>query len=266
MYLANKQIFYVDSAQRILSPTSTTSNFSYKFNIDPNTSFDKVVVLDLSIPTSYYLVQSSQNTFILEELGVQVVITVPVGNYSRSAFGSTISTLLNSNSPNAWTYSILKSNSITGPETGKFHFTVSGNSSQPSFIFGTCLYEQFGLNANSTSTFSAGVLDSTNVVSFSKETTLYLHSDICQSNSDNILQQVYSSGEIDYSFIHFANTNPYEYSKPLNTSSDTFTFYLTDESDNLIDLNGINMNITILMYKESIINNLLQKYISLKVL
>ena len=266
MYISSKQIFYIDSAQRIPTTGSSTSNFSYKFNIDPNTNFDRVVVLDLSIPTSYYLVQSGQNTFILEEMGVQVVITVSVGNYSRSAFGSTITTLLNTNSPNAWTYNISKSNSITGPETGKFHYSVTGNSSQPIFIFGSYLYEQFGLNANSTNTFSSNVLDSTNVVSFSKETTLYLHSDICQSNSDNILQQVYSSGEVDYSFIHFANTNPYEYSKPLNTSSDTFTFYLTDESDNLIDLNGINMNMTILMYKESIINNLLEKFITLKVL
>ena len=266
MYLANKQIFYVDSAQRIASDSSTTSNFSYKFDIDPNTNFDKVVVLDISIPTSYYLIQAGQNTFILEELGVQTILTVPIGNYSRSAFGNTITTLLNTNSPNSWTYNISKSNSITGPETGRFHYTVSGNSSQPSFIFTTYLYEQFGLEKNSTNIFSGNVLDSTNVVSFSKETTIYLHSDICQSASDNILQQVYSSGEIDYSFIHFANTNPYEYSKPLNISSDTFTFYLTDESDNLIDLNGINMNITILMYKESIINNLLQKYINLKVL
>ena len=128
MYIASKQIFYVDSAQRIVSDTSTTSNFSYKFDIDPNSNFDMVVVLDLSIPTSYYLVQSGQNTFILEELGVPTIITVSVGNYSRSSFGNTITTLLNSNSPNSWTYSILKSNSITGPETGRFHYTVSGNS------------------------------------------------------------------------------------------------------------------------------------------
>ena len=259
-YFTNKQIFYINSAKRL---TGTHSNFSYFLNIDPNEDFDRVVVLAASIPKSYYLVDSSYKSFTLQENSSTVTITFDEGNYTRNSLAVKLQSLLNTNSPNSFTYTVSYSNISTSNDNGKYRITVSGNGGvQPIFIFTNQMNEQLGFNINSSNQFSGDILYSTNVVNLTNETTLFIHSDICQNNEgNNILQEVYASGEASYSTINFVNPIPNEYSKPMNTisaKSNSYNFYLTDENGTPLDTNGINIVMTIMIYKKNDIDRMIK--------
>ena len=264
-FIGKKYIYYVNSANR-LNPGDTNSNFSYEFTNLQDGEFDSVALLSASIPKSYYLFQTNQNTFQLKENNTTVNITIPIGNYNRNSLLYTLKTLLNTNSPNSWTYNITYPNINIQADTGFYYFTVSGNSSQPSFIFGSYCFEQLGFNSNTTYTFVSNSLNSVNVCNLSVETTLFIHSNISQnSNSDNTLQEIYSNGEPSYSYINFINPCPHEYSKPFeNNTSSVFYFTLTDEYNNIINTNGLNINFTIMFYKKNVLDDMLKGYLKMK--
>ena len=266
-FTGKKFIYYVNSAKR-LNASDSNSNFSYKFLNLQDGEFDSVVVLSASIPKSFYLFQNGQNTFQLEENTTTVTITIPQGNYNRNSLATTVKNLLNTNSPNGWTYNITYPNINTTVDEGYYYFTVTGNSSQPSLIFGSYCYEQLGFNINSTNTFVGGSLNSVNVCNLSVETTLFIHSNVSQNyNSDNTLQEIYSNGEPSFSYLNFINPCPHEYSKPFeNNSSQIFNFTLTDEYGNIINTNGVNINFTIMFYKKNVLDDMLKGYIKMKVL
>ena len=263
-YFTKSFIYYVNSRNRI-NENDSDSNFSFYFQNLQDNEFDRVVLLSASIPKSFYLIQNGSNSFILQENTTQVTISIPQGNYNRNSLLSTVKSLLNSNSPNSWTYNITYPNINQTYDDGKYYFTVTNNTSQPSLIFTNSVYEQLGFNKNSTNTFISNSLVSTNVCNLSTETTLFIHSDISQNeNSDNVLQEIYSNGEGSYSYINFINVCPHEYSKPLNNNnSSVFNFYLTDENGLIINTNGININFTIMIYKSNNIDNMIKGFIKM---
>ena len=83
----DKQLFYINSYE---INDGNNSDFSVKLNINPTKKFNKVVLLQASIPKTYYLIQDGYNTFDLEENGVITTITIPVGNYSKESFRSIV--------------------------------------------------------------------------------------------------------------------------------------------------------------------------------
>lgn len=265
-YYTAKQIFYINSSNRI---TGTHSSFSYYLNIDRNEDYDRVVVLAASIPKSYYLVDANHNHFTLKEGTDTILITFPTGNYSRGSLALKLQTLLNTNSPNTFTYLVTYPSVNSTNDDGKYVITVSGNgATQPEFIFTDEMYEQLGFNINSTNQFSGNTLISPNVINLTNETTLFIRLDICQNNEgNNILQEIYASGEATYSMINFENKAPMEYGKPIiSKGSNVYSFHLTDEYGTLLDTNGININLTIMIYKNNDIDNLIRgaiKYFTL---
>lgn len=249
----NYQLFYINSYNRT---SGTNSNFSFKLLLDPTRNFNKVIVLQASIPKTFYLISEPNNTFILNENGTNIIITIPVGNYTKTSFRQLLTQILNSSSLNGWTYSITENNILIQADTGKYIFSVSGNgTSQPIIQFANnnnnC-YEQLGFDSNSTNTFISSSLISTNVVNFSLESTLFIRSNICQnSTSDNILQEIFTTGVPYNSFINYTCLQPELYSKNFVGKSDTYTFYLTNENGIEIDTNGININFTICIYESN---------------
>ena len=244
------QIFYINSRNRI---SGTNSDFQYKIALNSNLDFNKVCVLQALIPKSYYLIQANKNTFTLTEGLDDVIITVPVGNYNRRSFQTVITGLLNSSSPNNWTYSILFPNENIEGDTGKYTFVVVGNDSQPSFTFASYVYEQLGFEPNSVNTFVADQLNSKNVIKLQKEDSVFIHSNIITSanGEKNVLQEIFAaSGESTYSNIVFKCSDIQAYSKDFNGKNNgIFTFTITDENREILDLNGQNIVITIVVYK-----------------
>lgn len=210
-YFTKNQIVYVNSANR---QTGTNSDFTFQIDLNPNADYDRVVLLDASIPKTYYVIQDGFNTFQLQENTTTVTITLPAGNYNRTSFRNVVTGLLNLYSPGSFTYTITNQNIQTTQDAGKYTYSVTGNGSvQPIFIFTTNLYEQFGFNANSSNQFTNNQLVSLNITNLQPESTLFIHSDICQNFNNNILQNIITAQSSDYSYIVFNNPNPREYSK-----------------------------------------------------
>lgn len=260
-FILEKEIFYINSRDRL---GGTNENFSYKLDIDKNKEYDKVVVLQASIPKSYYIVQENSN-FILSEDGIEIIITIPIGNYNRNSFKNVVQSLLNTNSPNDFIYSITYENISITQDTGKYYFTVSNNSGiQPILIFSNKLFQQFGFDEDSQNQFSSDQLVSTNSINLDSESNIFIRSDICQNiNSNNVLQEIYSSGNKSFSNILFINYNIDAYSKPFIPKSNIYNFYLTDEDNNLLFLNGQNVNLTIMIYKYNNTDALIRRIIKI---
>ncbi len=261
------QVFYINSANRI---SGTDENFSYLLPIDVTANYDSVCVLSASIPRSYYLVQSGFNTFTLQEDVLTATITVPAGNYSYLSFMAVLPTLLNNASPNGWTYSISYPSRLIEADTGRFTFTVTGNSgTQPSFIVdSSALCEQLGLEPNTTNTFVGDTLTSTTVINFTPEETLFLHSDCANNKSDDILQEIYDWNSPPMSYIVYQNYGLFEpYSKKLTISSTrTVAISLTNENGTLINLNKRNMLVTLCIYKRDNLPDVLRSLVRIKLM
>lgn len=240
----NKQIVYIDSHNK--QSGETYSDFTQVINLDKEV--DQVCVLRAVIKKSYYLVQSGQNTFTLQEGSSTATITVPEGNYSASSFRLVLTGLLNGATMNGWTYSIALPNPATEASTGKYTFSCSGGN--PSFIFTTYMYEQCGFEMNSTNTFTSNTLTSTTLVNFQLKDTLRIHSNIVTDSNTDILQEVTASSNSDFSSIRYECLDIQANSKPFNIKTNTFRFRVLDEDERVVNLSS-NILLTLLFYRKN---------------
>ena len=261
--IGKKQIFYINSENKL---SGTHSNFRIKLdNIDQRANYNQVAVLQAIIPKTYYLINDKYNSFQLKEMDTTVEIFIPVGNYSKLSFKNIVQKLLNENSPNQYIYRILDDNLTNSADTGKFTFTVTNNEDiQPSIIVNSVINAQFGFFPNTTNTFNNNILVSTRFINFNLENTLFIHSNICQnSTSDNVLQEIFTTGIPTASYIKYDCYQLEAYSKPFNGKSNMYEFYLTDENNMPIDTNGINLEITIIIYERNNIDNEISEFIEM---
>lgn len=260
--IQNPYYVYVNSRNRL---AGTDSTFTYNIAFPQDYEFDRVTVLDALIPKSYYLIQAGYNTFILEEKGVNTTITVPIGSYTLTSFKSNISNLLTAGSPNNWTYALTYP-AASAPDTGKWTYTVTGNGgSQPSLIFNATLFEPFGFLMNSTNTFVGSTLISTAVIKLQAEDRILLHSNCVQNpGNDDILLSIDSSTSLNYASITYTNYSPEYNTKVLSSKhNNVYSFTLTDENGIVLDLNGLNLNFTLLFYKKDAIHDQIREFLKL---
>jgi hypothetical protein len=266
MYVLNPYYVYINSRDR---ESGTNGNFTYNIQMpsDLQQQFTHVVCLNALIPKSYYLIQAGENTFQLQENNTIVTITVPVGSYLLSTFKSTIGNLLTAASPNSLTYTLTyPANNL--PDTGKWTYTQNNGSIVSSLIFNSILFEPFGFLQNSTNTFTGTTLISTACIKLQSEDRLLIHTNMIQTPTrDDVLVSINSSSNINFSSISWECPAPEFYSHPISSkSSSSFSFTLTDESNNIISLNGLNMNLTILLYTKDPIFDQLRNFIKLLLL
>lgn len=257
----NSECFYINSLNRIEGNSST---FTYKLNSDIS-RYDRVVILDASIPKSFYIINSRNNYVIIDENGTDRTVTLPDGNYTRTSFINVLTTQLNTGAPSGWSYTISNSSSSI-QDNGKLTYIVTGNSGvQPIFKFPAIesIYEQMGFDLLSENEFISDTLISSNVINLAQESTIFLRSDICESNnSDNILQSFMCASNSMFSIFNFVNPDPIFYSKKLsNSSSNIFKFWLSDENGTEISLNGLQYQFTMCLYKENRIDEIISNYI-----
>lgn len=246
--------------------SGTTGNFNYTIDLPQTSQFDSVVMLQGSFPKSYYVVRAGYNSFTLTESLSSVTITITAGNYTMSAFRTALVAALNANSPNGYTYAITMPSFNTAVNTGKYSYSVSGNSGvQPRFSFSTVtlLYKQMGFDWASTVSFSGNALISTNVCNFNTVSGLLVKADCIDGEGigtavgNNVLQEVLSFNTSDFSNIGFANPAPEFSAKSLRTGvSRTFNFKITDLDDNILDFNGQSCNFSLAFFKRDNFNEL----------
>lgn len=254
------RLFYINSRNRV---SGTDSDFTYKIEYPEDQKFDSVVCLSAIIPTSFYLVDSL-GTFTLQEDAKTTPIDIPSGNYTRTTFKNTVQDLLNAKSPNGYVYTVSVPSTSTA-ETGFYSFAVAGNGGvQPAFILAAGssnnIFEPMGFDYG-THNFTSDGLISQNVTKLIAEDSIYIHSDICTNGDDSILQEVYSQNVPYFSTTAFHNPSPEAYSKQLTSNtSNIYRFYLTNEDDEALNLNGLNWNATILLYKRNNIDIVQKKF------
>lgn len=255
--LREKRFFYVNSGNAL---SSTTNQFSTILQIPTDKHFDKVTVLQVALPISYYLVQQGYNQFILMENSTKVTISVIPGNYNLNSFCAIVSSLLNANSPNGLKYTMTFANSFTQPETGLINYSVNSSTVSCSLIFLSAnpLNEQFGFSTGSTNVFLAGssssTLTSQNVCSFVPENTIFINSNLVggDQGNDSILQEVYNQNQIPFSFIAWTNPDPLTYCKTLSTSrNQSVSFSFVNEAGIPLYFNGVNVAITVCIFRSN---------------
>jgi hypothetical protein len=263
MDISQSQIYYIDSSKRV---SGSTSEFTYELNV--NHDYDRAVVLQANIPMSYYLVRQNLNSFVVNENGTLHTITIARGNYSALSFKTILQTLLNSTC--TYTYSITLPNSLSEANTAKYTYQVTNNGGhQPIFVFSdsSLVCEQMGFTIGEQYEFSANALESANVIKFVPEDTLFIHSNlICDANND-ILQEIYNNNSVQFSnIVYHCNGQPDFYSKPIRENkSNIYTFKLCDENGQIINLNGLNLMITLLLYKRDTTNEFIKEYIKYRI-
>ena len=261
-----KKFFYIDSGKR---ENGTSSDFTFRLDLAENDHFDMCTVMQVSIPFTYYLVNSGFNTFQLKETGNDVVtVTVPIGNYNINSFSEIVGGLLTTASPTSSTYKITYPKSFTQTNTSFLTLSITaGAASDSQLIFNSdnTLNEQFGFDSGSTVTFDGVSLNSANTVNYLTNRSLLIHSDIVGlSSSTNVLQEIYSNNSQVNGNVVYQSTDSLAYAKPLAlVGRNVISIYLSDVNGVKIDLNGQDMNITLLLFKRSKTFEIIEQFLKL---
>lgn len=269
MLAISQQIFYINSKDRI---GGTSSNFTYDLKMDKENKYSHVMVLDVSIPKSYYLIPAGANTFSLQEGKTTVTVTMPAANYNIGNLKTVLAAQLTLVSPNAATYTVTYP-SASQPDTGKLTFT-STYLGATSFIFPeSTIANVLGFSPGLTYNFTVSGGSSTlisGMIDLQNEQTLYIHSTMVTSPSgDNILQECFATDTPSYGRIVWQCTCPELSSKLLaspGSVSSVFNFTLCDEDGNEMNLNGLDWQMTICVYQKSMLADFLIKFLKIHML
>ena len=258
-----KDYVYVNSLNRS-SGTSAAFYIDLGSQIRQPNNYDSITLLSASIPKSYYLIDSTNNTFTITETGGNgtKTIAITVGNYSFSQMATTLTTLIAA-AGLAFTYTI-----STSTATGKFTFTQTTGASASSMTFTTASPNAvLGFSVGSTAfsgTVAPFTLTSTNVVNFQLTNNIQLMCDVVEKG----MLAVVIPDESDFSTILYQEPNPAFASKQLtNTNTHSFYFYLLNgQNGKPINLNGLDLQFTFVIYKRNNYYNLMLADHQLKLL
>lgn len=260
--IQKKQTIYINSKDRL---SGTSSDFVARIEVDRSIAFDKISLINATIPRSFYNVTSRNNVFLVEENGQQRSITLPPANYSRKTIRNVVQSLLNTDSEPGYSYTVSIDSSSVG-DTGKFTFTVTTSNPQPSFIFSSSSpVAELGFPIG-THAFVTGKLVAVNVANLLEKSRVIIRSNICQNQNNNVLQNMLATSGSSFDFINYSNNTPVEnYRDFVMDASNIYTFTLYDENLDVLDLNGLNFSFTIMLWRESKILDMLKDFIQLKV-
>lgn len=236
-----KDVIYVDSTNRASGNSNQFSiNLTGKFQIPNN--YNSIVLVGASIPKSFYLVSSSNNTFTLIENGTSYTVTIPIGNYNFTSLASQLGASLTSASGSAVTYT------VTGNRlTGKYTFTKTGVLAT-SIDFTNSTFARICGFETDVYSFSGSTLVSVNMVNLQLTNTLQIQSDVI-GGTDTVLSEIIPT-VASYSQIIYNEFTPAYVSKPLKDNrATTINFWITDSEGQLIDLNGLNWQCIIVLYR-----------------
>ena len=266
-----KKVIYIDSGSQL---TSSKNIWSNQIDMNFEGDYNRITVLQSQIPVSYYVIGAGANTFTLTEGSSSVTITISPANYNVFSFSTTVGALMTLNSPNAYTYTINYPNAYTSPDTGLLTYSVNSIAKTVSLTFParSPLSEQFGFVTGSTNYFTISGLNQTltsvNVVNFTPENSLYIRCNFCDGEStseqSDVLLAVYGSNVQPYSTITFTNPCPIETSKRLTSRDRNLAFSVCDENAQPIYMNGGNIQLALLFYKDETVNTSIEEYIAMK--
>lgn len=217
-----------------------------------------------TIPISWYNIRSDNNTFILKEGTQARTLTIESGNYTSKSLAAQLTTLLKSGSYNDVTYEIIY-NSIKNKYFYKATPAIGQTLPVISLVFPNdeTPYIQMGFNSGSENVIAEAGNYCVNQVSMYDKFSIYLRSQgliqgqSCYLNSaaSNILERIPVQSFNTVS-NYIANPLQHKFIVPDNITGIEFLLTYEDESK-LIDLNGLNYQITLMFSFVSNLNDIL---------
>lgn len=229
-----------------------TNNFYISIDIpsDIVNKINYVSISDISIPKSFYQIENGYNTFSLYENNILITITLPSGNYSKSQLISYLNTQMTTQSLNSVTYIITDEQTLF--DTGKIVISCDKPLILKKLLFSqNDIYQYMGFDYNIIYNFTT-TITSPNIINLNSEDVILLHSNICSSyNNDqntgsNVITSIYTSGQKNYSYI-IKNYDMIYNMKPF-IKNNQYNFYLTNENNQSIFLNGIDFNFVLNLF------------------
>lgn len=246
--------------------SGTDSNFLYFMSdLDRSIDWERVSVVNVSIPKSFYMVDDARNSFkVSHDNGATfTTLTLSNGNYTRESMKLELTNKLNT--IGTYIYSITYNRINSAVDNGKYTFNVTNNITQPIFLFDNRLCEIIGFNQDQY-VFNSNSLVSVNVANLNFENNLYLKSDITSANK-GILCNITTTENQSYSYINYTSQNIHEYSRVYrNDGGCLFQFSLVNEFDQEMNLNGVNLVIVLRLYTINTIYDDFIKMITIKFL
>lgn len=222
----------------LLNYTTDKNDSTSRFAIVPAINRAVSVRLDkISIPFTWYSINSHNNVFVFTESGTTYTITIAPGNYTAVSLASAIKSLI------AATAAVLTYDVSFDDNTGKFTISAGGN-----FIIngGSTAFTAHVPTGFATTTIAASSHTSDNVVILTTR-CVYVRSNklggqYFQGNQSNIVARV----PVDVSRYEVLNYRNKElsYESPQSSIS-RFDLYITDESGNVLDLNGASFDFSL---------------------
>jgi hypothetical protein len=249
--------------------TSTESSFTQTLPIDLEKKFTHVVVSSISIPKTYYILPNDCDLNI-EINSVNYVVTFEKGNYNVNSFKFIFLNKINNLVGIPCQFNMSFPVTATQVQTSKYTFSIIWTGpvlSQP--IFSTSdfyLSRVMGLKQNVSYSFVGNVFTTPNIVNFQSYDELLINSDIV-ANKRKLLQEIFASGNVYNSSIIWQNASLPLTAKRLQPNvSNTYSFSLTTEAYDPVDLNGVEWSFVIMLFKASDYEELQKKYLKLNLL
>lgn len=238
----------IDSATAVTANGGTDANFNFDLTDLPINHCNRVSLVNIIVPQSYYLINEGQNYFTLIENASESICTIPIGTYSISQLTTALKSSLESASViGGATFAAAVSfqtgkltiNAYSGATYTALRFEYTGSSNQPAAIERAGIAEALGFR-NTTYPFVAGVLESQFFVNCTPETTLFLKSSLIQNN---ILGVITPTSFAFGSYVTWENPNLAVNSHPFNPDSRTlkYNFCIQNNYGETIDLHGVNV-------------------------
>lgn len=252
MSISNLITYNLNSKNR---SSGTNDNFSINIDLPADIArfINKVSVSQICIPKSWYFIQSgSNNLHLFEEVigsgNKQLInITIPEGNYSKLQLYNKLGSLMTLNSLNNVIYTF--SDEHNDFDTGKLKINATNNAIKTYlYFFDNDIYECMGFNKNVEYEFINNIV-SVNIINLNRENNIYLKSNIVNNRNNDmntgsgVLCCVYSAANKDFSYI-IQQYNMIDNMKDF-VNNTSMNFYLTNEDNKSILLNGVDMSIQI---------------------
>ncbi len=241
---------YINSNSR---STGTSGNFTVALKTNPievSSAYDIfIAVTTATIPLTYFPISASNNQLSWSELGGDVTDTITPGYYTGSSFASAIEALLTDNSPGTLTYTV-----VYNSDTGKITITVpSGTLTLKFSSAASTLTTAMGFTTAGDIPVTTS-LTSTNPISIGGPKTILIRINGITSN----MYSTYDSATTNILAVipvvgSRFNTTVFQPSilTPcrLQSTLRDISIVITDEYSNVLDFNGVNVDIELSIYK-----------------
>lgn len=243
-----------------LYESDTDWNFNISINLPPNifNTFTHISLIEISIPKSFYNIEDFK--FDLYENDVKIVIWLPNGSYKNTQLFNYLWSVMSLNSLNNIKYVVWMEITNGTYDTGHLKIIWDDNTltkyiqlPYDNYTFGV-----LGFNENLIAKHyfeNNTILIWQNIINLNQQWAIFLHCSVVNNfysdpniNSQSILASVFFSQNIDLSYI-VKNFDLIYNMKPFKYVSSIFKFWLTNVNGELINLNGVDLNFVITLFR-----------------